>query len=94
MTEPHELEMVYACDDDEEAAIVIGFLNSQGIEANIDSDLPHDTFPVEGDSKIYVNQNDAETARALLAERDAAGAPPLVDENTVVEEDQDDGEEA
>lgn len=84
MPEEHELEMVYACKDDEEAEIIIGFLNSHGIEANIDSDMPHIAFPVEDDSKIYVNSEDAEQARELLASRNAEGAESLVDEDTLI----------
>ena len=76
----HGLTMVHECDDDDEANIVIGFLQSNGIEARIDSDLPHAILPVEGDSKIYVNHEDAEKAKKLLADRDAENAPSLVDE--------------
>ncbi len=84
MPEEHGLEMVYACKDDEEAEIIVGYLNSNGIEANIDSDLPHITFPVEDDSKIYVNRENAAQARELLAARNVEGAESLVDEDTLI----------
>jgi len=84
MPEEHGLEMVYSCKDDEEAEIIIGFLKSNGIEANIDSDMPHIAFPVEDDSKIYVNREDAEQARQLLASRNAGNAETLVDEDTLI----------
>lgn len=82
MSEHHDLEIVYQCTDDDEAQIVIGFLASHDIEASIDSNMPHIAMPVKDDSKIYVNSDDAERARQLLAERDAEDAEDLVDEDT------------
>ncbi len=90
--EEHDLEIVHACEDDEESNIIIGYLRSQGIEAQIESELPHDVLPVEGDSRIYVNQEDAARARQLIAERESG--PPLVDENTVPPEAEPEVEEA
>lgn len=77
----HELVVVHVCEDDEEANIIIGFLESNGIEAALDTEGPHAVFPVEGDSQVVVNAADAERARVLLAEREAAvEAGEVIDE--------------
>lgn len=80
----HGLEVVHVSRDDEEAEIIVGFLQSNGIEAIIDSNLTHSVLPVEDDARILVNEDDAERARQLIAEREAPGAKSLVDENSEV----------
>lgn len=88
--EHHNLVDVCACGSDGEAAIIIGLLREYGIEAHRDSDLPHSVYPVVSDATVYVHEDDAERAKALLAERRAA--PPL-DENALEEGDCQDGED-
>ena len=69
--EEHDLEVVYECTDDGEAEIIIEYLQSNGIEAMENSNLPHSMLPVAGDAQVVVNEADAEEARRLLKEREA-----------------------
>ena len=68
--ENHELTPIYVCEDDEEAEIIIGYLKANDIDAMIDSNMPHSMLPVENDSRVVVNSDDAEAAKKLLAERE------------------------
>ena len=70
--EHHELIDICPCSGEVEANIVISFLQENGIEAHTDSNLPHSIYPVAGDAMVYVHEDDAERARALLAERSTA----------------------
>ena len=83
----HELVVVHVCEDDDEANVIIGFLESNGIEAVLDTEGPHAVFPVEGDAQIVVNAADAERAQILLAEREAAAeAGEVMDDDEEYEE--------
>jgi hypothetical protein len=64
----HELVTAHECTDDIEAQVIISFLESEGIEAFLDSDMPHSVWPVSADANILVNKTDADKARALIAE--------------------------
>ena len=62
----HELESVFECVTDDTAQIVISFLETNGIHAFENSDMPHSIFPVLSDAQVVVNKADAERARSLL----------------------------
>ena len=64
----HDLVTVHECADDIEAQVIISFLESEGIEAFLDSDMPHAVWPVSADANVLVNKADAEKARTLIAE--------------------------
>ena len=68
--EDHEVRIVHVCEDDQEAEIIIDFLQANGIEAMLDSNLPHSVLPVAGDVRILVNHSDAEEAVRLLESRE------------------------
>ena len=65
--------MVHVENDEVGARIVIGFLESQGIEARMSEDDAGDQIPslerTQG-VKVFVSAEDAERARQLLEERD------------------------
>ena len=67
--EHHGLVSIHACGQDEEANIVIAFLAENGIEAHLQTDLPHSVLPVSGDCEVYVHEDDADAARKLIAEQ-------------------------
>ena len=64
---------VHACWSDVEADIVIGFLAANEIEAAANSQVDHAVFPITvdglGEIQIWVAEEDAERARALIAEQ-------------------------
>ena len=64
--EHHGLVAVHACTHDEEASIVIAFLEQNGITARVQTELPHSVLPVSGDCEIYVHEDDAAAARELI----------------------------
>ncbi len=66
----HELVPVHTCADDGEAEIIIEYLQANGIEAILDSNMPHSVLPVSDDARVLVNRDDAEMAGQLLAERE------------------------
>lgn len=68
--EDHEVRVVHVCEDDQEAEIIIEFLHANGIEAMLDSNLPHSVLPVAEDVRIIVNHSDAEEAVRLLESRE------------------------
>jgi hypothetical protein len=78
--EEHNLVVVHVCEDDEEANIIVGLLESNGIEATVENEGPHDVFPVEGDACVVVNAADAERALELLSELEAASEAGDVEE--------------
>ena len=64
--------VVHVESDEASARIVIGFLESQGIEAQISEDDAGDQIPSlesTGGVKVLVPAEDAERARRLLQER-------------------------
>ena len=68
--EPNEkLVKVFDSEDESEAMIVKGLLESAGIDSDLTSaNLVQDTFPGLGGMIILVREQDAETARRLIEE--------------------------
>lgn len=67
-------EIVREVGTDEEATLIVGFLENQGVPARVDSLLFHQepvTFGHLGEVRIRVPADRGEEARRLLAERDA-----------------------
>ena len=66
------LTEVFKAAGDQEALIVKGLLESEGIECSLSSDIPHSVVPVNidglGTVRIAVSENDAERARKILSE--------------------------
>lgn len=69
--EDHELVSVFSCENDEEADIIVGFLEANGIDAVRNNEVPHSVFPVSSDAHVLVNASDADEARRLIRERGA-----------------------
>jgi hypothetical protein len=63
---------VFVAAGDEEAIIVKGLLESEGIECSLSSDIPHTVMPLNVDGlgavRITVAQEDAERARQIIRE--------------------------
>lgn len=68
---------------EEDAAVVAGYLRSQGVPCEVESMHSHE-FPVNvtalGNVRIEVPGEHLERARDLLAERDAAPPPELLED--------------
>jgi hypothetical protein len=70
-----KLEKVFDAEQESEALVVRGLLESNGIEAMVRPiDLEQDLFPVGGVG-IYVRQEQAEQARRLIADHRANELP-------------------
>jgi hypothetical protein len=85
--ENHDLVSIHNCEDDNEAGIIISMLEAKGIEALLDSNLPHSVLPVGGDAQILVNESDADEARRIIAEMQEASElddEPLDDKDAEV----------
>lgn len=67
--EHHGLVSIHACGTDEEANIVIAFLEQNGIKARLQTDLPHNVLPVSGDCEVYCHEDDAPEAMRLIREQ-------------------------
>ena len=69
--DPNEkLVKVFDSEDESEALVVKGLLDSAGIESDLMSgSLVQDTFPGLGGMIILVREEDAEAARRVIAER-------------------------
>ena len=81
---PNEkLVKVFDTEQETEAIVVKGLLESAGIETDLKSiDAPQDTFPGVGGSIIVVREEDADEARKII---DAyRKLPPLDDETADV----------
>jgi hypothetical protein len=63
---------VFTCWNDSEADIVVSLLGAHDIQAMANSDVPHSVLPLTMDGlgkiQVLVSEDDAEQARALLAE--------------------------
>ncbi len=67
--EPEELVAVFDTQEESEAWVVQGLLESAGIEAIITGlDAPQNVLPGVGGVIVRVNPDDAEEARKLIAE--------------------------
>ena len=67
---PNEkLVRVFASEQESEAMVVRGLLESAGIDSDITAlDAPQDTFPGVGGTQILVREEDADRARQLIEE--------------------------
>lgn len=67
---PNErLVRVFDCEQESEAMVVSGLLESAGIDCDVTAlDAPQDILPGVGGTIILVRQEDAERARRLIAE--------------------------
>jgi hypothetical protein len=68
--EEHELVAVHICANDEEADVIISYLEANGIEAMLSTEMPHSIIAVTDDAAVLVNHVDVDEARHLLAKRD------------------------
>ena len=68
--DPHEkLVKVFDSEQESEALVVKGLLNSAGIDSDLTSaSLVQDAFPGLGGMILLVREEDAETARRIIAE--------------------------
>ena len=70
-----KLVRVFDTEQESEAMVVRGLLESAGIEADMTAlDAPQDTFPGVGGTVILVREEDAEKARQLI--KDFSQSPP------------------
>lgn len=84
---PSDIETVHTCWGDQEAAIIVSLLNSNGIAAVRNSEVPHDVYPLTVDGlgavEIRVPAEDADRAREIIAqevEGEGETAPSSEDE--------------
>lgn len=80
--DPNEkLVKIFDSEQESEAIVVKGLLDSAGIENDLKSgSLVQEAFPGLGGMIILVREEDAEKARQLIAESRQAGAEPDDDE--------------
>jgi hypothetical protein len=81
--DPNEkLVKVFDSEQESEALVVKGLLDSAGIESDLESgSFVQDAFPGLGGMVILVRAQDAEKARALIAESQKLGAAIDADED-------------
>ena len=87
--DPNEkLVKVFDTEQESEALIVKGLLESQGIDSDLtSSSLVQDAFPGLGGMIILVREEDAEKARSLIAEsRKTSANPSAGDDDDATEE--------
>jgi len=94
--DPNEkLVKVFDSEQESEAIIVKGLLESAGIDSDLTaSSMVQDTFPGLGGMIILVRQKDAEAARRVIAEHQELAAPPDDDETAEIELTEDPGSKA
>ena len=80
--DPNEkLVKIFDTEQESEALVVKGLLESSGIEADLTSlSAPQDTFPGVGGTIIRVREEDAEAARRIIA--DVRQSPDAGDDET------------
>ena len=71
--EPYtSLTEVFNAAGDQEALVVKGLLESEGVECSLSSDIPHSVVPVNidglGTVRISVSESDAERAKAEISQ--------------------------
>ncbi len=75
---------VHTCWSDTEASVVISFLESHGISAQANSEVPHSILPVTvgglGRVRVLVTEDDAAMAEFVLAQVRADAAEPSAGE--------------
>ncbi len=68
---------VHECWSDSEGAIVVSVLREHGVEARLNSEVPHTVWPLITDGlgkvQVLVSEDDAEEAREALKEYEEAG---------------------
>jgi Putative prokaryotic signal transducing protein len=81
---PNEkLLKVFDSEQETEAIVVQGLLESAGIDADLKSlDAPQDTFPGVGGSIILVREEDADDARKIIEAY--RNSPPIDDETAEI----------
>ena len=81
--DPNEkLVKVFDSEQESEALVVKGLLDSAGIESDLKSgSFIQDAFPGLGGMVILVREEDAEKARSLIAESLRSGAANAADED-------------
>lgn len=65
--EHHELVDVCPCSSEFEAEVILGYLRECGIEARCDSNLFKSLYGLTADYVVFVHEDDADRAQALLA---------------------------
>jgi hypothetical protein len=76
-----KLVKIFDSEQETEAMVVKGLLESAGIESDLKSlDAVQDTFPGVGGNIILVGEEDAETAKRIIEEY--RNSPPLDDDET------------
>ena len=76
-----KLVKVFDTEQETEAMVVKGLLESAGIESDIKSlDAPQDTFPGVGGTILLVGEEDAAEAKRIIEEY--RNSPPLDDDET------------
>lgn len=81
-----KLVKVFDSEQESEAIIVKGLLDSAGIDSDLTAaSMVQDTFPGLGGMIILVRQEDAESARRVIAERQQAGPLSEDDETAEIE---------
>ena len=85
--DPNEkLVKVFDSEQESEAIIVKGLLDSAGIDSDLTAaSMVQDTFPGLGGMIILVREEDAEAARKVIAERQQAGPLSEDDETAEIE---------
>lgn len=70
---------IIVVEDEEHAEVIQGFLRSEGIPAQLDSNYSHE-FPTHvgnlSEVEVRVPASRAEEAKRMVEEREAAGRPP------------------
>jgi hypothetical protein len=86
---PNEkLVKVFDSEDESEALVVKGLLDSAGIDSDLASaSLLQDAFPGLGGMVIQVREEDAEEARRLITEQRRSLAQRSLDERSLAEDD-------
>ena len=94
--DPNEkLVKVFDSEQESEAIIVKGLLDSAGIDSDLTSaSMVQDTFPGLGGMIILVRQEDAEAARRVIAEHQELGSSSDDDETAEIEIMEDPGSKA
>src|SRR5579862_8119581 len=87
--DPNEkLVKVFGSEQESEAMVVKGLLESAGIESDLTSaSLLQDAFPGLGGMIILVREEDAEQARALITSRAAGAAALAAAQDSIVPDD-------
>lgn len=69
---------VHVCWNDNEADIVVSVLRDGGIEARVNSEVPHNVLPITANGlakvEVLVREGEAEEARGLLATYEERGS--------------------